>query len=444
MLTLVAQRYDAGRTQVVFEGDFTPHVEYLLLGPTHRLWDHGGPYRCTMARPATLYEPPDPDTQLVFVTSDPIPGQQLVASARWSCEPLHKLSRGRYERCVVALPPPRSAPRYSPDFHEFRGQLWLVGTGLVALGVDAAPQFARVRAALDSVAVSVRGGPPRTVRPGGETLALVWPSPDPALRISGPAESWVRLAAIEWLPLAEATRHLAEEQGSSLDLFIPVAAHVPGRYGAFWVTDALLSNPDTSSPARVTLCFSSRGQTPHAPFQLEKEVPPGGTVLLSDLLTELVPGRDVGSVRLWSKTPFVAAWRTYNATLPSDQPRPPFQPAITERLSRQAGAFPELPSLDGLRGFRSTVSFLNTSDKAVEVRLSIARRGEQDQTSSATLHLGPYGSDGLDTVADSAGISPDPVTFAVSFEASAPVFAWATVIENRTGAISYVLPEPRP
>jgi len=444
MLTLVGQRFDAGRTQVVFEGDFTPHVEYLLLGPTHRLWDHGGPYRCTMARPATLYEPPDPDTQLVFVTSDPSPGQQLVASARWSCEPLHRLSRGRYERCVVALPPPRGAPRYSPDFHEFRGQLWLVGTGLVALGVDAAPQFARVRAAVDSVAVSVRGGPPRTLPPGGETLALVWPSPDPALRISGPKESWVRLAAIEWLPLTEATRHLVEERVSSSELFIPVAAHAPGHYGTFWVTDALLSNPDTASPARVTLSFSSRGQTRRAPTPLEREVPPAGTVLLSDLLAELVSGRDVGSVRLWSKTPFVAAWRTYNAKLPPDQPRPSFLPAISERRSRQAGVFPELPFLDAPHGLRSTVSFLNTSAQAVEVRLHIARRGEQSQTSSTTLDLEPYCSDGFDTVADSAGISPDPVTVAVSFEASAPVFAWATIIENRTGAISYVLPEPRP
>jgi len=440
-LTFIRERFDPATTWLVFEGIFTPHVEYTMIGPRGRLGPLDAPFHCLMANPGVLYErPADPHSELLFLFPEPIPGGEVLFAKRWKSRVLSILTRKRYDTCTITRAPPRDQPLYSPDFRTGSGRLLLFGTGVIRLPAGSPPQFVRVRADLDAVDVTM--GETRTrLEPQGEVMLPVWPVAGTELRVGAANGIFTRIPPVEFLPMAQATWNLAGQRGPRRDVVVPVAAHTPGRYGAFWVTDVMLTNPDRSRQVEVTLTFSRSGTGKTHWKQGTRPLAAGASLLIADAIATL-GAAGPGSLRVHADAPVHVAWRTYDVSRSATQPRPDFLPAIDDSDGRREGVLAPLPVQPGAEGLRCNIGFVNLADERVTIRVSAQGGVVEGELKGGTLGIEPYGSAQL-------GIRPSPlpsvgapVFGSVEFTASQPVFAYATGIDNRSGKVTYVLARP--
>lgn len=441
-LTFIRERFDPGTTWLVFEGIFTPHIEYTMLGPRARVGPPDAPYHCLMANPGVLYErPADAHSELLFLFPEPVPGGEVLFAKRWKSGALSVLTRKRYNACAVTRAPARDQPQYSPDFRVGKKGLLLFGTGVIALPAGSPPQFVHVRAGADSVDVTL-GETKTRLEPQGEVLLPVWPVAGVRLQVGAGNGIFTRIPPIEFLPMAQATWNPAGQRGPRRDAVVPIAAHTPGRFGAFWVTDLLLNNPDRDRPVGVRLTFSRSGTGTTHTREGTRQLAAGASLLVTDVVAA-VGGTGPGSLRLQADAPVHVAWRTYDTQRGPDQPRPDFLPAIDHNDGRREGVLTPLPLRFETDELRCNFGFVNLGDERTTVQVRAQGGVVEGDLKGGALEIEAHGSAQLSIRAPRES-APSPMAFgSVEFVASQPVFAYATAIENLSGKVTYVLARPR-
>lgn len=415
-------------TRVICDGAFTPHVEYVLFGPRGRVPQAEGPFAVEEAKPSVLYRPGF-DRILLFVFHEPIPGAKVVAQRSWRSKPLRQLTRGRYDRCTVSLVSPDGPLWYSPDFRLNPDGIW-VQSGRIALAPGGPPRRARVRTLGATAVITQRGQAETVLPPDGELIATLWPDGAPSLTVAGAGGEWARIAPLELLD-GGVPSWLPSGGPALLESFVPVAAHVAGRYGALWVTDLVLGSPDGSPQlARVEFIPRESDSDDGGGAAVGMVAIPEGTPLrLGDVVRTQLSTAGAGSLRVTSTTPLVVSWRTYDARA-AVAAWPPLLPALSREGARTRGAFEALPSRPGRGGIRSAVSIVDASGKGSRVTLTLTAGSRTlDRT---TRRLRPFGCLNTDIPA-----APGDLV-RVEFSASEPVLALATVTENGSGAVSLV------
>ncbi len=102
-LTWIREHYDPATTRVVFDFVAAPHVEYVLGRAGFRIVDME---RADLARD----RPARPGEQTLFVTPLPVPGAEVLFSARQHTRRVLQLAWERYGTCAVSRPAAGSTP----------------------------------------------------------------------------------------------------------------------------------------------------------------------------------------------------------------------------------------------------------------------------------------------------------------------------------------------
>jgi putative membrane protein len=237
---------------------------------------------------------------------------------------------------------------------------------------------------------------------------------------------------------------------ASNEWFLPVAGSVRGRFNTTWQTALQIYNASPSTRATVTVQLLAAGQSNFSGGSMNATnvgtltVPAGGVSTLNNSLEGLFNlNTGTGALRILSDQPIVVTERIYDAAGGSDGSDAQQIYAMTrcEALTRGVliGAANANDNGTGLSAAtRTSIGFFNPNAVAVTVNLTSTSAngvGNGDGTTTAqTITLQPFqqtqmplmGTNGLFTTAGFRG-------GAVTFIASAPIFAYTSTTNNSTG-----------
>ncbi len=221
----------AANTVVVYDGVFTPHVQYVLGKAgfetvPREMAELGG----ASARSGK---------ETLFVTEWPLPAGTLLFQKVWDIRKLGPLTFRRYGSCAVTRTQGGDAPVYSPEWRIADRGWELQGTGRVGLPVDSKPAMAHVCAGRETITLRRPGGLVETLAPSQCTMAPLLPGPGGELTVIAPPNAPTVVPPIQLLPLSA----LDPEIGLATAYMIPQAAHLRGIGGVRWRTDLVVMNP---------------------------------------------------------------------------------------------------------------------------------------------------------------------------------------------------------
>ncbi len=222
------------------------------------------------------------------------------------------------------------------------------------------------------------------------------------------------------------------------DYLFLAAAHATGANGESWITDAQLYNP-SDSPATARLSFLLPGTDNRSATEKQVMIPPQRVLELDDVVASTFGYSGGGAIHLLSDRGLLGSSRTYNRTISGSYAETkgfsvPMARATTALTQGIIG-----PLAQGLGLDRSNVAFLNSSEQPTSIHMNLIDAGSGNVFGTASLMLLPKGfgqiNDIFGTVGNVFNISSN-VT--LEFSASAPVFSFATVIDQGSGDAHYV------
>ena len=236
------------------------------------------------------------------------------------------------------------------------------------------------------------------------------------------------------------------------NMYIPAAAHSPGRQNTLWRTDVRIYNPSPVHDIGVTLHFLPQGMDgtniPGRVFSIGKRQ----TLVLDDVVATLLPEMDsvVGAIRIDSDTDksyeFIASSRTYtNAPFTNPGTYGQFVPALdmssatTRAVILHAAVTQE---------FRTNVGVMNPGYEPVTVKMKLVGIEGADYLESPPFEVPPKSMRQWSTMELFGGFYVPNVNIVVG--STLPVFSWASVVDNISGDAIFVRgmdethPEPRP
>jgi hypothetical protein len=206
-----------------------------------------------------------------------------------------------------------------------------------------------------------------------------------------------------------------------------------------WITDLLVRNPQAGAPLEVELRFSQAPELGGGVLTRRRTVPPGGVVLLKDLIATEFRTTGRGALRLQGSGSLSALWRTYDEKQPHTLADPALLRSFGAAQAVMEGMLP-LRFRAGTSGVRSNVGFFNPGAEPCEVRLVISARGSDGPMVVQTIRLSPLSFD----LRDADELLGKPRSRAITaelearFVSSEPVLAFASIIENDSNRSSYV------
>ena len=278
--------------------------------------------------------------------------------------------------------------------------------------------------------------PPSGTVPGGATIRLVG---SPAASATGT----VRFSASgEGMSFSTTVTVTAAGPVMTWEAVVPAVSHSPGAFGSLWRTDLAAVN-DGATTASVTQTF--------VPVQGESvtrtaEIPPGGTREWSDVLASLF-GVDAaasasGVVRVASDRALHISSRTFSEAV--DGTFGGYLPAVTAAEGLVAGTTGLLPQLTRTALFRTNVGVTNLSGTAASVTIRLRGKDSENLGEPVVLSVPPRGLVQVVDVFGAAGAGDRDLAWA-TVEVTTPgalVWAYASVIDNRTGDPTIVPLEP--
>jgi putative membrane protein len=238
------------------------------------------------------------------------------------------------------------------------------------------------------------------------------------------------------------------------ELFIPVAGAVAGANGTRWATDLNIFNLAWGAPATVTIQFlpsnQSNGTETGALTTVNVATTTVGPRSVNQLTASIqslfsLPA-GIGALRLVSDQPIVATARVFN-----DQHaigRGTYGEHISALSRCEAIARGVLIGIAGSSSGSSFVAqrtnagFFNPNGSPVQVNLSIGNQGTTIAT--ATMTLQPFEMVQLPVFDNGNGalfptLRAGMTSGAITYEASAPIFAYASIVDNQTGDTGIVI-----
>ncbi len=230
-------------------------------------------------------------------------------------------------------------------------------------------------------------------------------------------------------------------------LFVPATAHASGALGTNWRTDLELLNPG-SERSTVTVALLRAGQSNVSPTQKTINIEAGRTARYSDVLSSLFGYSGAAALRISNSVGMVAVTsRTYNLTANGTYGQ--FVGGVLSPAAINAGQEGRLIQLTHNRatdsGFRTNIGFVNATGGPITIDVEMyAADGSFFGAKSYTLD--PYGFRQVDKIFQqvTGGDVADGYAVLGTPTAGGAFFAYATVIDNRTGDPVYVTPVIRP
>ncbi len=227
-------------------------------------------------------------------------------------------------------------------------------------------------------------------------------------------------------------------------IVVPVATHRAGANGTFYVTDARIVNPSTST-ADATLLFTPSGQDASAAISRSVQVVPGGTLRLDDVVLGTFGLADAfGKLEVRSASKVVVSARTYNngATGTFGQ----FEPGATSADAVvSGGAALHLPGLERSTDFRTNVGLVEIGGLAAVVQVRMLDDAGR-VVGIKTFPLPAGGSLQVNDVFGAAGVAGETTRARaeVTVLSGGAVVAYASVVDNRSGDAIFVPARLRP
>jgi hypothetical protein len=233
---------------------------------------------------------------------------------------------------------------------------------------------------------------------------------------------------------------------------IPVAGRVTNALGQTFVTDVRVFNPSYTAAATALIEYLTGGATATAATVVN--LAPRGTAVLDDIggSSLLNVNGTVGALRVTSATQLAVTSRIY-ADLRSTGKGTlgQFVPAQARASGLRRGVLPQLSNhADLSSGFRTNVGFFNPSPGSsgvsgtgtVTVRLEL-RDGAGTLLGQNTLVLQPLSQQqsSIGTYFPGVDLS-NAANLTLSFDASAPIFAYAAVNDNVSADSICVIAQP--
>ena len=217
---------------------------------------------------------------------------------------------------------------------------------------------------------------------------------------------------------------------------LPVAAHAQG-IGTVFVTDMRIFNPSYDTAANVLVEFfpAGGGANTIAANAITVNIPARGTAVLNDVTgpSGLNATATTGAIRVTSAESLVATSRIYSdrrSLSPSGGTLGQFAPAQRFENALRRGVMPQLSNSGAADGSRTNIGFFNPNSQPVTVRLEL-RDNAGTLVGSNTITLQPLSQQqsSIGTYFPSADVS-NAANLTLSFDASAPIDAYASVVDN--------------
>jgi hypothetical protein len=218
---------------------------------------------------------------------------------------------------------------------------------------------------------------------------------------------------------------------------IPVAGRVTNALGQTFVTDLRVFNPSYDTAAAAQLEYFQSGSTPNtnATKSMAVNIPPRGTATLDDIAgaSGLNVSGTIGAIRVSSAEKLAVTSRIY-ADLRSTGKGTfgQFVAGQSRNNALRRGVLPQLSNhvTEFTSGYRTNIGFFNPNTAPVTVRLEL-RNSDGTLTASSLMTLQALSQQQNPIASYFSGVDiTDAANLTLSFDASAPIVAYASVVDN--------------
>lgn len=234
--------------------------------------------------------------------------------------------------------------------------------------------------------------------------------------------------------------------GSVTEVLLPVIGRVTGAGGELFVTDVRVFNPSFTETITVFFEFFPTA-TPGliAGSSSTFTISPRSTMVLDDVVGGQLATTGLGSARLTSPDPFIASSRIFDDQRAAGEGTiGQFFPGLNRSRALRRGVLPHLAvtGVEHARGeFRTNIGFLNPNAAPVTVRLEL-RAADGTILAGDTITLGPmeHRQRALTPEWFDLGVMDHP-DMTLTFSASAPIIAYASVLDSTTSDAVAIIAE---
>jgi len=222
--------------------------------------------------------------------------------------------------------------------------------------------------------------------------------------------------------------------------YFAAAASAPGAAGAFFKTDARIFNPDQSATITVQLAFLLPNVDNTGAAEVPVTIGPRQAAALDDLVASVFGTSGSGGVRMRSNRPFLATSRTYNTGDGTSGTFGQYIPGLTVADALEQGILLQVSNDPALTGTRSNVGLLNVNTSSVTVELNVYDAGTGNLLGTTSRPLPPlayFQTNVFNAIGLASSVAENAT---VEFTASAPVLAYASVLDNTSSDPVFVLP----
>ncbi|HEV2721759.1 MAG TPA: CHRD domain-containing protein [Thermoanaerobaculia bacterium] len=214
-----------------------------------------------------------------------------------------------------------------------------------------------------------------------------------------------------------------------------VAGRVTNALGQTFVTDARVFNPSYDAPAVALLEYFASGTTANTTATATKivDIPARGTAVLNDLAGS--SGFNItgtGAVRVSNAGSLIATSRIFNDLRSSGKGTfGQFVPSVNRGNALRRGAMTQLSNQSDLSsGSRTNIGFFNPNPVVVTVRLEL-RAADGTLLGQSTQFLQPLSQQQNGIGGYFSGVDlTNAQNLTLSFDASAPIDMYASVVDN--------------
>jgi hypothetical protein len=239
------------------------------------------------------------------------------------------------------------------------------------------------------------------------------------------------------------------------EVFVPVAGSTPGLLGNRWKTDLnIFSSATNGNGLSALVQFIPTGGSPVSALSASTlSLPTRGTASTRDITNAMFQGiNGIGAIRIISSGSIFANARVYDdQTANGKGTLGQSVPGLTRSQALRRGVLVGLTNIRGgvsganaigAQNARANIGFFNPNDSETTVAIEL-RDSNGSVIGTRLLTLGPLmhtqlplaGANGLFTGNDS-----DFTGASVTFLSGAPLFAYASIVDNDSGDASYVAP----
>jgi len=225
------------------------------------------------------------------------------------------------------------------------------------------------------------------------------------------------------------------QMSAAVESDMAVAGRVTNALGQTFVTDARIFNPSYDTAVVALLEYFASGTSPNTLATATKivDIPPRGTAVLNDIAGS--SGFNItgtGAVRVSSASALVATSRIFLDLRPSGKGTfGQFVPSVARANALRRGVMTQLANQSDLSsGSRTNVGFFNPNPTAVTVRLEL-RGADGTLLGQNTLTLPALSQQQTGIGGYFPGVDlSNAQNLTLSFDASAPVDGYASVVDN--------------